>query len=103
MFVPTGAVPCSYALKDLDTPKHDDDGRYQRGQRQQTLKGSEPHYTLRFPTPLCGLVDSLIGSQSGRRKRLNVVSRGTQSSFVISTISFGERREKRGDAWGQKS
>src|ERR1700729_2604076 len=43
---------CSRAEENLDSPQHDDDGRYQRGRRQYTFYGSDSHTTLRFPAPL---------------------------------------------------
>jgi hypothetical protein len=35
--VSTRAPACSHAVEDLDSPQHDDNGRYQRGHRQHTL------------------------------------------------------------------
>jgi hypothetical protein len=35
--VPTRLPACSRVVEDLDSPQHDDDGRYQRGHRQYTL------------------------------------------------------------------
>ena len=30
-------LACSYTVENLDSPQHDDDGRYQRGRRQYTF------------------------------------------------------------------
>ena len=54
----------SHAVEDLDSPQHDDDSQYQRSHRQYTLQGSDSHATLRLPSPILGLVDSLISRQS---------------------------------------
>ncbi len=54
----------SDAVENLETPQHDDDGRYQGGNGQHTLQGSHSHDTLRFPTPSSGLVDSRNRRQS---------------------------------------
>jgi len=37
LLVPTRLPACSDAVEDLDSPQHDDNGRYQRGHRQYTL------------------------------------------------------------------
>jgi hypothetical protein len=54
----------SDAVENLETPQHDDDGRYQGGNGQHTLQGSHSHDTLRFPTPSSGLFDSRNRRQS---------------------------------------
>jgi len=44
---------CSGAVENFKSPKHHDDGRYQRGRHQHTFQGSDSHpLTLRFPAPL---------------------------------------------------
>ena len=63
---------CSHVVENLDSPQHDDDGRYQRGRRQYTFYGSDSHTALPLPSPVSGLDDSLIPPQLSGHNAGNV-------------------------------
>jgi hypothetical protein len=69
------AAIASYAAIDLDPPQYNYDGRHKRGHYQQVLQGSDPHFTLRFPSPTSGVVDSLPNLQLLGHNRLNITQR----------------------------
>ena len=86
-FVRTRAAIGSNAAIDLDPPQYNNDGRHQRGQHQQVLQGSDPHFTLRFPSPISGVVDSLPYRQSFGHNPLNIGPALWFAGHILSPIS----------------
>jgi len=67
---------CSGAVENFKSPKHHDDGRYQRGRHQHTFQGSDSHPLYSpLPSPAGGLVDSRNRLQSFGHNPIKVVSR----------------------------
>jgi hypothetical protein len=82
---------CSHVVENLDSPQHDNDGRYQRGRRQYTFYGSDSHTALPLPSPVSGLDDSLIPPQLPGHNAGNVACDCGLRATRPGTVLFAQR------------